>query len=94
MPFVTISGINTGLRGHDFNSWPGDPPQWEFVREATKPGIVVLDMPTENGDPTSALPGATSYRDVGGAAVPHGPAIRIAEPPPRSVILNPPETRP
>ena len=43
--FFTVGGINTGLRGHDFARWPGTPPQWESIGEATKPGVRVFGMP-------------------------------------------------
>jgi hypothetical protein len=91
-PFVTISGVNTGMRGHNFGVWPGDPPRWEFIREATKPGVAVVDMPEENGAPVSALPDADiSYFRL--PALPPGPGVRIASPPPPE-ILNPPQARP
>jgi hypothetical protein len=91
-PFVTISGVNTGMRGHNFGVWPGDPPRWEFIREATKPGVAVVDMPEENGAPVSALPDADiSYCRL--PALPPGPATRSASPPPKE-ILNPPQARP
>ncbi|MGH2585630.1 MAG: SH3 domain-containing protein [Dehalococcoidia bacterium] len=93
--FKTAGGVDTGLRGHDFNQWPGEPPQWEFVREASKPGVNVQDVPPENGEPVTGIPSFHAYRERGSAlGPPPGPAIRIATPPASLGILNPPETRP
>jgi hypothetical protein len=49
--FKTVRGEPTGLRGHDFNSWPGDPPQWSFLEETVRPGVAVEGGPS---DPTAA----------------------------------------
>jgi hypothetical protein len=39
--FRTVTGAPTGLRGHDFSAWPGDPPQWAFLEEVVRPGVQV-----------------------------------------------------
>lgn len=83
-PFVTVGGVNTGLRGHDFNAWPGNPPQWEFIGEAAKPGTRVLGIPDGASLTTAgALLDAGDYADFAGGAIsePHGPAIQTAQPP-------------
>ena len=40
-PFATVDGRATGLRGHSFDSFPGNPPQWTYIEEGIRPGIVV-----------------------------------------------------
>ena len=84
-PFITAGGVNTGLRGHDFNQWPGEPPQWEFLREATKPGVVVLDVPPENGEPVTSVPRFDAYHDPPSSALVPGPAFRTARPPAKQI---------
>lgn len=42
--FRTVKGEPTGLKGHNFNAWPGDPPQWSFIEEVVRPDIVVEGM--------------------------------------------------
>jgi hypothetical protein len=49
--FRTVRGEATGMRGHNFSAWPGDPPQWEFLEEKVRPGVVVDGMV---GDPPAA----------------------------------------
>jgi hypothetical protein len=44
VPFMTVRGEATGLKGHNFNAWPGDPPQWSFLEEGVRPGLVVDGM--------------------------------------------------
>ena len=39
-----MGGVPTGLKGHNFNAWPGDPPQWSYLEEGVRPGIVVDGM--------------------------------------------------
>ena len=94
VPFVTINGLSTGLRGHDFNAFPGDQPQWDFVREATKPGVVVLGMPDQNGEPVTRRPDFSDYQVTDATSRANGPAVETARPPASLGILNPPETRP
>jgi hypothetical protein len=49
--FRTVRGEATGMRGHNFSAWPGDPPQWSFLEEGIRPGITVDGMV---GDPPAA----------------------------------------
>jgi hypothetical protein len=54
--------------------------------------VAIPDMPAQNGEPVSALPGEDiAYRRP--PVSPRGPAIRITSPPPKE-ILNQPEMRP
>ena len=92
--FTTVRGERTGLRGHDFNAWPGDPPQWEFVVEAVKPGYRVLGMPDETGAViTRRTDGWSDYLAPDAAWAPRGPAIEAAQPPAMGIATLP-ETRP
>lgn len=94
VPFVTTSGVATGLRGHDFNAWPGDPPQWEFVREGSKPGVRVVDIPADPGGPITSLPDFSfGYIAPDATNVSSWPVYTVAQPP-ASGIIAPPETRP
>lgn len=49
--YRTVKGEPTGMRGHNFNVWPGDPPHWSFLEEGIRPGIVVDGM---IGEPEAA----------------------------------------
>jgi hypothetical protein len=49
--FRTARGEATGMRGHNFSAWPGDPPQWSYLEESVRPGITVDGM---IGDPPAA----------------------------------------
>jgi hypothetical protein len=50
--FMTVNGVPTGLKGHDFSRWPGDPPQWTFLGEGVRPGLTVEGM--VSGPPVTA----------------------------------------
>ena len=52
--FYTLHGQPTGLRGHDFNAWPGDPPQWRFLEQRVRPGVRVEGLLEESAGPTTA----------------------------------------
>lgn len=56
VPFLRTDGVSTGLRGHDFHAFPGEPAQWTFVGEAVKPGLRVQGMPDERGVPVTLAP--------------------------------------
>jgi hypothetical protein len=102
-PFMTVGGVNTGLRGHNFNLWPGDPPHFEFVQEGVKPGVRVFGMTDETGEPVTRIApdatpdGPTFYRAPldPGAALPtrRGPTLNVGTPA-ASGILDVPESRP
>jgi hypothetical protein len=89
--FMTADGRPTGLRGHDFG--PSGIGSFEFVREATRPGYVVLDMPAENGEAVSDG-GFGAFRGTGGPDEPSGSPSDIPWPSPNTGILRPPERRP
>jgi uncharacterized protein YraI len=89
--FMTQHGAPTGLRGHDFG--PKGLETFEFVREATKPGARVLDMPAENGDPVSDVDFGV-YLAPESALVPERGPSAIPWPSPNLGILRPPEQRP
>lgn len=86
--FVTLNGVPTTLKGHNFNLFPGNPPQFEFVEERTKPGYRVVGMPDGDGGAVTRGAGADAY-----LSAPNGPALETASPPAEG-ILSPPETRP
>jgi hypothetical protein len=55
--FLTVRGEPTGLKGHNFSAWPGDPPQWTFLEEGVRPGIVVDGMISQpNEGPATFMP--------------------------------------
>ena len=92
--FTTTGGVNTGLRGHDFNAWPGEPPQWEFVREGAKPGVRVLDIPGDAGAPITYVPDfGLGYLSPDAVVEPSGPAYTVAAPPAMGIAALP-EMRP
>jgi hypothetical protein len=94
--FMTAGGLPTGLAGHNFNLFPGDPPQFEFVEEGVKPGVLVFGMPGPDGDPV----GVTFYRpDFGGVYLKSSSDQDVRRPagiiatPPAMEIATLPETR-
>lgn len=94
--FMTQHGAPTGLRGHDFG--PNGLGTFEFVREASKPGYEVLDMPAENGDPISdgnfgVYLAPESGRVPSESADSRGPSA-IPWPSPNLGIIGTPERRP
>lgn len=55
--FRTVRGEATGMRGHNFSAWPGDPPQWSFLEEGVREGVVVEGMiGAPEATPISAVP--------------------------------------
>lgn len=76
-PFLTVNGQPTGLRGHNFNAWPGDPPQFTFIEEGVRPGYVVEGM--VSGPAAAAISGTT-----------HPDGTWVAAAPPAAGILNTP----
>jgi uncharacterized protein YraI len=89
--FMTQHGAPTGLSGHDFG--PRGLETFEFVREASKPGYRVLDMPAENGDPVSNVDFGV-YLAPESALVPERGPSAIPWPESDLGILRPPEQRP
>lgn len=70
--FFTVRGEPTGMRGHNFQAWPGDPPQWSFLEEVARPGVRVEGM---TGGPVAAAitdageePGAVAQPPAAGIA--------------------------
>ncbi len=57
--FRTVGGVPTGLKGHNFNNWPGDPPHFVFIEEGVRPGIVVEG--TGSDAPVTFVPGAITF---------------------------------
>lgn len=68
--FRTVGGAPTGLKGHNFGAWPGDPPNWTFIEEGVRPGIRVEGMV---GDPPAAA--VTAIEDGVAAARPAAAGI-------------------
>lgn len=61
--FYTMQGQPTGLRGHNFNAWPGDPPQWRFLEQRVRPGIVVEGLNEGEGPSTTPAPSVARIAD-------------------------------
>ena len=73
--FITVRGERAGMRGHNFGVWPGDPPQWSWLGEVVRPGVVVEGMTGE--PPARAI---TGVQDL--------PAT-VAQPPARAIASLP-----
>lgn len=85
--FRTVRGEPAGLRGHNFGVFPGDPPHWQFLFEASKPGYRVAGLPDENGAPITGLPeNAATYLKVETAATASGPALAIFQPEAKGIL--------
>jgi hypothetical protein len=74
--FYTMYGQPTGLRGHNFNAWPGDPPQWRFLEQRVRPGVMVEGIAEEPAGP-STMPAPSVARI---AVPPFAPASVVAWP--------------
>jgi hypothetical protein len=90
--FREVSGVSTGLRGHNFNAFPGEPPQWEFIGEATRPGTRVVGMPDSTGAVSALGRNVDAYLSPA-SLVPDSdqrlPAGLIARPPARAITYAP-----
>lgn len=74
--FYTVQGQPTGLRGHNFNAWPGDPPQWRFLEQRVRPGVMIEGMGEDPAGLTTTL-----APSMGRLAGPHSdPSALVAWP--------------
>ncbi len=73
--YMTVKGERTGLYGHNFNAWPGEPPQWSFVEEGVRPGIIVEGMITDPRTPVTLGSDMETKRQAPSPATPAAAGI-------------------